>query len=43
MKTEDIYGHIAKDVKRRFDTLNYELDRPLPKGQNKKVIGLTED
>ena len=23
-----------------FDTSNYELDRPLPKGRNKKVIGL---
>ena len=23
--------------------LNYELDRPLPKGKNKKVIGLMKD
>ena len=23
----------------RFDTPNYKLDRPLPKGKNKKVIG----
>ena len=22
-----------------FDTSNYELDKPLPKGKNKKVIG----
>ena len=31
---------IAEDVEIRFDTSNYELDRPLPKGKNKKVIGL---
>ena len=27
----------------RFDTSNYELDRPLPKGKNKNVIGLMRD
>ena len=26
-----------------FDTSNYEFDRPLPKGKNKKVIGLMKD
>ena len=31
IKTEDIYVDISKDVETRFDTLNYELDRPLPK------------
>ena len=31
-KTDDIYKDIAEDV----DTSNYELDRPLPKGKNKK-------
>ena len=25
---------------KKFDTLNYELDRPLPKGQNKKLTEL---
>ena len=34
------YVDIAKDVKTRFDTSNYELERLLPKGKNKKVIGL---
>ena len=29
-----IYGEIAKDVKASVDTLNYELDRPLPKRKN---------
>ena len=31
---------IADDVEKRYDTSNYEVDRPLPKGMNKKVIGL---
>ena len=43
MKTEDIYSIIAKCVKTRFDTSNYEFDRPLPKGKNKKVIGLVKN
>ena len=34
--TEDI----ANDVEKRFDNSNYEVNRPLPKGKNKKVIGL---
>ena len=43
IKTDDIYKDIAEDAETRFDTSNYELDRPLPKGQNKKVIGLMKD
>ena len=43
IKTEDIYLDIAKDVEIRSDTSNYELNRPLPKGRNKKVIGLMND
>ena len=42
-KTDDIYKDIAKDVEAKCDTSNYELNRPLPKGKNKKIIGLTED
>ena len=38
IKTEDIYVDIAKNVQKRFDTSNYELDRPLPIRKNKKVI-----
>ena len=41
IKTDDIYKDI--DAGTRFDTSNYELDRPLPKGKNKKVIGLMKD
>ena len=43
MKTEDIYSVIAKYVKTRFDTSNYELDRPLPKRKNKKILGLVKN
>ena len=32
VKTDDIYKDIAEDIERRFDTSNFELDRPLPKG-----------
>ena len=43
IKTDDIYKDIAEDVKTRFDTSNYELDRLVPKGKNKKNIGLIKD
>ena len=42
IKTDDIYKYIVEDVETRFDTSNYELDRPLPKG-GEKVIGLMKD
>ena len=29
IKTKDIYEEIADDVEERFDTSNYEVDRPL--------------
>ena len=32
IKTDDIYKDIL-DVETRYDTLNYEFDRPLPKGK----------
>ena len=43
LRTDDIYKDIAEDVESRFDTSNYELDRPLTKGKNKKVTGLMEN
>ena len=48
IKTDVIYKDIAEDVETRFDTSNYELgcnsiDRPLPKGKNKKIIGLMKE
>ena len=43
IKTEDFYKYIADDVEKRFDTSNYEVNRPLPTAKNKKVIGLMKD
>ena len=43
IKTNDFYKDINQDVNERFDTSNYTFDRPLPKGKNKKVIGLMKD
>ena len=43
IKTEDFYKDIANDVEKRFDTSNYEVNRPLPTGKNKKLIGLMKD
>ena len=43
MDTDEIYKDIAEDVKNRFDTSNYELDRPFPKWKNQEVIGLIKD
>ena len=31
IKTDDIHKEVAEDVETRFDTLNYELDRPIKK------------
>ena len=33
----------AGDVETRLDTSNHEVDRPLPIGTNKKVIGLMKN
>ena len=45
IKTKDFYRDIAKDVEKRLDTSGYSKDdnRPLPIGENKKVIGLMKD
>ena len=43
IKTEDFYKDIANNVEKRFDTSYYEVNRPLPTGKNKKVIGLMKD
>ena len=39
VKTEDFYEDIANDVEKNYDT----IERPLPMGKNKKVIGLMKD
>ena len=43
IKTEDFSKDIADDVEKRFDTSNYEVNRPLPTGKNKKGIGFMKD
>ena len=43
IKTNGFYKDIANDVEKRFHTSNYEVNRPLPTGKNKKVIGLMKD
>ena len=43
IKAENFYKNIADDVEKKFDTSNYEVNRPLPKGKNKSVIGLIID
>ena len=43
IKTEGFYKDIANDVEKGFDTSNYEVNRSLPTGKNKKVIGLMKD
>ena len=43
IKTEDIYSDIAKNVETRYDTSNYELNRLLPEGKTKKVIGFLKN
>ena len=36
IKTEGVYSNIAKNVKTRFHTLSFEIDRPLFKEKIKK-------
>ena len=43
IKTEDFYESIANDVEKRFDASNYDVNRPLPKGRNKIVVGIMND
>ena len=43
IKTNDFYKDISNDVENRFDTSNFEVNRPLPTGKNNKVIGLMKD
>ena len=43
VKANDIYENITDDVETRFGTWNFELNRPQPKGKNKKVIGVMKD
>ena len=42
-ETDDNYIGIAKDVRILFHTSDCQLNRPLPKGKNKKVIGIMKN
>ena len=35
IKAEDVYEDIPDDAEKRFDTSNYDIDKPLPKGKKK--------
>ena len=43
IKTNDFSKDISNDVENRFDISNYEVNRQLPTGKNKKIIGLMKD
>ena len=36
IKTDDIYKRITEDVDTRFDTSDYEFEKPLQKGKEQK-------
>ena len=38
IKTNDFYKDISNDVENRFDTSNYEVNRPLPTERIKKSL-----
>ena len=42
-KYEDVYADLAEYFEMKFEMSNYEVDRPLPIGKNKKMIGLLDD
>ena len=42
-KTDDNYIGIAKDFRILFHTSDYQLNRPLPKGKNRKIIGIMKN
>ena len=41
IKDEDLYKDNADDVKKRYDTSNYDGDRPLPKRMNQYRLNET--
>ena len=45
VETDDFYSDISNDVNKCFDTSNYskDINRPLEKGKNKKVMGKFKD
>ena len=43
IKTVDFYKDIADDVEKKFDTSNYDVNRPLPTEKNKKTNGIMKN
>ena len=43
IKSDDIYVDIVKNVEMRFHISNEKLHKPLPRGENEKVIGLMKN
>ena len=43
IKTEDFYKDIADNIEKKYDTSNDTVERPLPMGKNKKIIGMMKD
>ena len=43
VQKKDIYQDNTKNVEKRFDTSNYELERLLPKRKKQKCIALMKD
>ena len=43
IKADDVYKDIGKDVGTRLKASNYEVNRPLPKGKNKKVVSVMKN
>ena len=43
IKSENVYEDIADSVHKRFDTSNYEVNRPLLTRKNKKLLRLIKD
>lgn len=43
IKSENVYEDTTDLVQIIFDTLNYKIKRPVPIGENKKVMGLMKE
>ena len=43
VKSENVYADLAEDAEIKFDTSYYLVDRPLPIGKKKRVIGIMKD
>ena len=43
IKTNDIYKDIAGSLETKSDTSNYEFQRQLPIGKNKKIFDMMKD